>query len=100
MNYNQYKIEANIWLYPGKAAWHFVTLPPDIAKDISQEFEHLKHGWGSLKVKAKIGNTIWETSIFPDKKSSSYLLPIKTEIRKIEQIKAGDTISVLLEVRT
>ena len=98
MQYNKYKITSNVWLYPGKAAWHFITIPPDIASDISKEFEHLKRGWGSLKVKAIIGDTSWETSIFPDKKSATYLLPLKTKVRQKEHIRAGDSTILLLEI--
>jgi len=45
-----------------------------------------------------IGKTSWMTSIFPDKKSTSYLLPIKAEIRKKEQIKENDVILFSIEL--
>jgi hypothetical protein len=35
-----------------------------------------------VKVQVMVGFIIRETSIFPDKKSGSYLLPIKASIRK------------------
>ncbi|MBP9762590.1 DUF1905 domain-containing protein [Patescibacteria group bacterium] len=35
-----------------------------------------------MLVLVTVGKTMWETSIFPDKKSQSYLLPMKLEVRK------------------
>lgn len=59
----------------------------------------MKRGWGSLPVMATIGKTTWKTSIFPDKKRGAYLLPIKAEVRKKEEIEKDDMVALLLEVR-
>lgn len=61
-----YDINEKVWLYPGKAAWHFVTIPKDISSDIDYYFAQNKRGWGSLPVSVTIGKTTWKTSIFPD----------------------------------
>lgn len=94
----EFNFTEKIWLYPGKAAWHFITLPRETAKEIDYYFSLQKRGWGSLKVEATIGHTTWETSIFPDKKSDSYVLPIKSEVRKREQLAAKKTVSVSLKI--
>jgi hypothetical protein len=94
----QYDLNEKVWLYPGKAGWFFVTLPVDVAKDIDFYFVQEKKGWGSLRVKVNIGKTHWMTSIFPDKKSESYLLPLKAEIRKKEQIKENDVVKLSIEL--
>ncbi len=99
MKYNQYKIHANVWLYPGMAGWHFVSIPQDISEDIKRQFGDLKRGWGSLPVMVSIGKTSWNTSIFPDKKAGGYLLPIKADVRKKEGIVAKDTVIMLIEIR-
>lgn len=99
MEYNQYKIQVSVWLYPGMAGWHFVTIPEDISEDIKSQFGDLKRGWGSLPVRVTIGKTTWETSIFPDKKLKGYLLPLKTEIRKKEKIAAKDSVTLLLKIK-
>lgn len=91
-----YSFKSKVWLYPGMAGWHFVTLPKTIANDINYHFAHRKKGWGSLRVQVTIGNTTWTTSIFPDKKSDSYLLPLKAEIRKKEAIAADDSVDFSL----
>lgn len=96
---NIYKMRAKIWLYPGMSGWHFVTLPKKQSGTIKKLFGAMKRGWGSLPVNVTIGKTKWKTSIFPDKKADSYLLPFKAEVRKKEEIAAGDAISFSLEIR-
>jgi hypothetical protein len=98
MNHNQYKFTARIWLYPGLAGWHFITVPKSISEDITHNFADKKRGWGSLPVMVSIGKTSWRTSIFPDTKIGSYLLPLKADVRKREKIHADDTIELQLEI--
>lgn len=52
-----FSVSAKVWLYPGRSAWHFVTIPTDIAKDIDFYFTHAKKGWGSLPIAVTIGKT-------------------------------------------
>ena len=86
-------------VYPGAAAWYFVTLPKSIAREIDFEHGHHKAGFGSLRVSVVIGKTKWQTSIFTDTKSNSYMLPLKSAIRKAESIDFGDSVQINLEVR-
>lgn len=39
-----------------------------------------------------------KTSIFPDSKTNTYLLPLKVQVRKKENIHAGDTINSEIEI--
>lgn len=96
---NQFKMRARVWLYPGMASWHFVTLPKKQSEVIKETFGEMSRGWGSLPVVVTIGKTSWKTSIFPDKKVGAYLLPLKADVRKKEAIEDGDRISLLLEIR-
>lgn len=89
---------AQVWLYPGKAGWYFVTLPTDLAQEIDFYFAHKKRGWGSLPVLVTVGKTSWKTSIFPEKKSASYLLPLKAVVRKQEAIREKDTLAFSVTV--
>ncbi len=99
MKYNEYEITTRVWLYPDMGGWHFVTIPEDISEDIKRHFQTIKRGWGSIPVKVTINKTSWQTSIFPDKKSKGYLLPLKADVRKREQISANDRITFILEVK-
>lgn len=86
---------ARLWVYPGKAAWYFVTLPKKQAKQI-RFFQPKRIGFGSVKVQVTIGETTWKTSLFPDKKSGSYHLPIKAAIRKQEKLQPDDRLQMSL----
>ena len=81
------------------AGWHFASVPTDISEDIKQNFGDRKRGWGSLPIIATIGKASWKTSIFPDKESGGYLLPIKADVRKKEEIIANKNIFLSIEIR-
>ncbi len=98
MRSNIYPIKTTVWQYPGMGGWHFASVPRDISDEIKKEFGMFKRGWGSLRVMATIGTTRWKTSIFPDKKSGTYLLPVKAEVRHNEHLAVDDTIEILLEL--
>ncbi len=85
-----------VWLYPGEAAWHFITLPVELAQQIKSEHGYKARGFGSLKVQAQIGDSVWSTSLFPDKKTGSYLLPLKKSVRLQEKFAAGESINISL----
>ncbi len=67
---------APCWLYSGKGAWYFVTLPAESAAEITYFSKTLnggkRAGWGSVRVTVQVGKTIWQTSLFPDSKNKSY----------------------------
>jgi len=92
-------LTAELWMYHGKGAWFFVTLPENESAQIKFLNMHKRKGWGSVRVNAQIGKTLWRTSIFPDSKAGAYLLPIKADIRKKEKISVGDKVEIQLEVR-
>jgi Domain of unknown function (DUF1905) len=99
MKYNQFTMQAKVWLYPGMAGWHFITIPEDVSEEIKDRFGDKKRGWGSLPVEVTVGTTTWKTSIFPDKQAQTYLLPIKSDVRKKEGIAADTSVTLLLEIR-
>lgn len=92
------EFDAELWLYDGDAAWHFVTLPPDVADEVEASAT-ITAGFGSVPVRVTIGSTTWATSLFPDSKVESYLLPVKQEVRKREGLSAGDPVTVHLSLR-
>lgn len=99
MKNKKFTFSSKIWKYDGQAAWHFVSLPKILSKEIRKEFFDESAAWGSIKVIAKIGKTEWDTSIFPDTKLGCYLLPIKAKVRKLEGAEEGDRIEVSLLMR-
>ena len=92
-----YTLRGKLWIYPGNGGWHFVTLPSGPAAEIKAFFSG-DRGWGSVPVRATIGGTTWKTSVFPDSKSGSYLLPVKAAVRKGEGLEAGATVDYTLRI--
>ena len=94
----RFEFDAEVWEHTGTAAWFFVSLPEPIADDIEGTFGHKAKGFGSLRVEVTIGTTTWPTSIFPDNKRGTYVLPVKKEVRKAEGLSDGSTANVQLQV--
>ncbi len=86
----KYSFRAEMWKYSGKGGWHFFSLPETISSEIRAYFKSEEEGWGRMKATAKIGTTEWKTAIWFDTKQNTYLLPVKGEIRRKENIAAGD----------
>lgn len=81
------------------AGWHFISVPKKESAEIKKAYAGRTKGWGSLPVEATIGKTSWKSSIFPDSKSGTYLLPLKAAIRKSERIYADDTVTFTITIR-
>jgi hypothetical protein len=99
MKKRTYKVRSEVVLYPGMAGWHFLYVSKKQSEEIKKIFGSMKRGWGSLPVLVAINKTTWKTSIFPDKRSGTYLLPLKAEVRKKEGIFAKDHITFTIEVQ-
>ncbi len=94
-----------LWIWTSEkapASWHFITIDGEAgdaikATSIMRRLEGGRsRGFGSIKVTATIGDTIWQTSIFPAKDVGGYMLPVKANVRKAEAIVAGDNVTVSL----
>ena len=86
--------KAKLWTQESTGAWHFVTLPADLSKRIRVLTTGQRKPFGSFRVKASIGLSSWETSLFHDTKRNAFLLPVKADVRRKEKIKPGDIIEV------
>jgi hypothetical protein len=95
---NQFSFEADVWEQDGSASWFFISLPEQHADDIEAEFGQRAGGFGSVRVEVTIGSTTWATSLFPDNKRATYLLPLKKAVRKAEGITADSVVTVHLTV--
>lgn len=94
-----------LWRWTGGAnngTWHFLTIDGAAAEALSgtaimRKLEGVSRGFGSLKVKARIGDSGFSTSVFPSKADGGWLLPVKASVRKAEGIGEGDEVEVFLE---
>ena len=56
-----------------------------------------RRGFGSVKVAVQIGNSRWQTSLFPQK-SGGWFLPVKKPVRLAEGLDFGDEVAGELEL--
>lgn len=90
------------WTTPAAtAAWFFVTIDGTAGEELSatallRRLEGAGRGFGSLKVAARIGDSRFQTSVFPSKELG-WMLPIKASVRKAQGLAEGDGITVELE---
>lgn len=90
---------AEVWAWPGEAAWFFVSLPADAADAIAELADgRPRAGFGSVRVEVTIGGSTWRTSVFPDKARGTYLLPVKKAVRAAECLDEGSTARCRLRV--
>lgn len=82
-----------------KSTWYYVSLPREKSEEIdyfSRNYQVKRRGWGAVRVDVRIGDTAWQTSIFPAFENGIYQLFLKAKVRKLERIQEGDMVSVKL----
>lgn len=89
----RYEFVAPLWRYTGEAAWYFLTLPLDVADEIDHVTAESRRGFGSVRVEVTVGETTWNTSIFPDSKTESFVLPVKKAVRLAEGLEDGSPVA-------
>jgi hypothetical protein len=71
-------------------------VPENVSMEIRENLKWQEEGWGRLKITAEIGSSHWKTSIWFDTKRNMYLLPLKADIRKKENVEIGKNIDVII----
>ena len=94
----QFEFTGEMWPWRGPAPYHFVTVPDEVSSELRALSPLVSYGWGVIPVGARIGDTDWETSLFP--KDGRYALPIKDAVRHAEDLTDGDEVDVELIVRS
>jgi hypothetical protein len=94
----QTRFVGEIWQWRGPSPYHFVTVPDDACLGLRAVAAEVSYGWGMIPVRARIGDTEWETSLFP--KDGRYVVPLKDAVRRSESLADGDTVTVVLSVRS
>lgn len=89
-----YEFTTSVWRHPSPGGWYFVSLPIEFSEEIRQNMKWQEEGWGKMKSKAKIRETLWDTAIWYDTKLGTYILPLKADIRKKEKIEIGNILDV------
>ncbi|HEU0133125.1 MAG TPA: DUF1905 domain-containing protein [Mycobacteriales bacterium] len=87
--------EAELWQHGGEGGWCFVTLPVEVADEV-RDVVPAGNGFGSRRVTAEIGESRWQTSLFPERASGSFVLPVKQPVRRANDLLPGDRVRVRL----
>ncbi|MBL1079853.1 DUF1905 domain-containing protein [Nocardia sp. 2] len=95
---SRYEFTAELWEWESQASWYFVSLPEDAADEIEELYGQRAGGFGSVRVRVVVGASRWGTSVFPDKKRGTYVLPIKKAVRTAEGLTPGSPVRVELTV--
>jgi hypothetical protein len=93
-----YEFKAKVWQHSATGGWFFVSVPDQVAIEIRSQIKWQEEGWGRLKARAKTKNTEWETALWFDTKLKTYLLPIKSTVRKKEGILTNDVLLITIWV--
>ena len=86
--------EAELWSSEQFAAWAFLTLPAEVGDDV-RLLSGPPTGFGSVRVEVSLGTSTWRTSVFPDK-VRGYVLPVKSQVRRAEDLELGDRVELTL----
>ncbi|MGD0701418.1 MAG: DUF1905 domain-containing protein [Trebonia sp.] len=91
--------DAELWLWDARRtdAWIFVSLPASESEEIRDLTGGPRRGFGSVRVRATIGTSTWQTSIFPSSQAG-YVLPVKRPVRLAEDLDVGDVATVTVEL--
>jgi hypothetical protein len=90
------EFSGEILYWRGPAPYYFVSVPDDKCVDLHAISKHVSYGWGVIPVEARIGQTVFETSLFP--KDGGYLVPLKDVVRQAEGLDEGETVTMRLNV--
>jgi hypothetical protein len=90
--------DAELWASESVASWAFVTLPPQVGDDV-RLLSGPPTGFGSVRVEVTLGAATWRTSVFPDK-ARGYVLPVKSAVRRREELEPGDRVRLALVLVT
>lgn len=100
----KFKSKVIVWTYGTDrenvdSAWRFARIPEKISAEIvKMQKGKPRRGWGAVYAKAKIKKTEWQTSIFPDWYSPTYILPLKKKIRFQENLYDGREVNISMQI--
>lgn len=81
----------------GTAAWFFLVIDGTTAEAV-RAAAGPRRGFGSVRVKARVGSSSFSTSLFPSKEMGGFLLPLKASVRKAEKLAEGSAVTAELEL--
>jgi hypothetical protein len=92
----QLEFAGELYSWRGPAPYHFIKVPENACVALREMSPIVSYGWGVIPVRVRIGESVFETSLFP--KDGRYVVPIKDVVRNAEGLALGDTVTVELTV--
>lgn len=90
----RFEFSGEIFQWRGPAPYYYVAVPEEESADIKDASSLLTYGWGVIPVRVRIGETEWETSLFP--RQGRYLVPLKDKVRRVEALSDGDVVTIVM----
>lgn len=87
-----------------RGTYHLVVITGDEAEQIAMHarLHRLEYGrqrgFGSVKVMARIGETEWKTSVFPQDRSTEWILLVSKKVMRAEDLAEGDPVALELKL--
>ncbi|MDP9795986.1 hypothetical protein J2S43_004498 [Catenuloplanes nepalensis] len=91
-----FEFSGEIWYWRGPAPFHFVTVPEEVCAVLRDAAPAISYGWGMIPATVRVGGTSRDTALWP--KDGRYIVPIRADTRRAENLDVGDVASVCLEV--
>jgi hypothetical protein len=91
-----FHFDAALFEWRGPAPFYFLRLPDEMGDDVREVAAEVTYGWGMVPVQVRIGDSAWETSLWP--KDGGYLVPVKAWVRKAEKLEPGQIVHLGLDV--
>ncbi len=87
-----------------RGIYHLVVITGEAAEQIAMharlhrlEFGKPR-GFGSVKVRARIGGTVWNSSVFPQRQRSEWILLVSKKVMRAEDLSKGELLTVELDL--
>jgi len=94
----RFRFDGELIYWRGPSPYHFITIPLAEAGAIRSVARLVTYGWGVIPVRATIGRSTFDTSLFP--RHGGYVLPVRDRVRLAEGLALGDEVEVELEIRS
>lgn len=88
------RFSGEIWYWRGPSPFYFVSVPEEQCRDLREVAAALSYGWGCLPVTVTLGDSTWQTSMFP--KDGGYIVPVKAKVRRAEDVDEGMVVDLRL----
>jgi hypothetical protein len=90
------EFSGEVVFWKGPSPYHFIAVPDAECEEISAVAALVSYGWGAIPASVRIGETTWQTSLFPRK--GAYLVPVRDNVRRAEGIEVGEVVDVRLAI--